>query len=278
MHRHRPSLSLPLSYHSLKDERMSPAPRIRVSAGPNLSSLQPLHINGPPLHISSPSWEGSISVRLRDYPGLKEDEALEEGSTWSISFEGRWKESVGAEEVYLPYGTSAALRFMRYVDPSLECDLYADKPWALSPLFATLQYMSAREHSPTEPLPPFKPDSFPEDLSPLLPSSDASSLVGNPAARRSYFSKAAHRSSTHLTPQHLIRADFSHGFINFDSLSVSLPGGLSFSLAKYWNGEPVVFSCQRKGTGESWFVVSFVLEGDTEGKEEGEGKESEDVD
>jgi hypothetical protein len=29
------------------------------------------------------------------------------------------------------YGTSAALRFMRYVDPSLECDLYADKPWAL---------------------------------------------------------------------------------------------------------------------------------------------------
>jgi hypothetical protein len=142
--------------------------------------------------------------------------------------------------------------------------------------------MSAREQSPSEPLPPFKPDSFPEDLTPLLPSSDASSLVKNPsAARRSYFTKQPHRTQTRLSPSHVLRADFSHGFINFDSLSVSLPGGLSFSLAKYWNGEPVVFSCQRKGSGEKWFVVSFVLEGEKgEGpKEEAEGgKESEDVD
>ncbi|KAJ8294861.1 Pre-mRNA-splicing factor cwf23 [Rhodotorula toruloides] len=315
-HRHRPR-SLPPRL--LASERMSPAPRVRVSAGPSLSSLEPISINGPPLSISSTSWEGSISVRLKDYPGLKEGEGegLEEGVTWSISFEGRWKGEVSAEEVVSllsllllslkggkegsadgfcedrrvaqmfgnvwekpikSYGTAAALRFMRYVDPSLECDLYADKPWALSPLFATLQYMSVREHPPTEPLPPFKPDSFPEDLSPLLPSSDAPSLVGNPSARRSYFSKSPHRSQTLLTPSHILRADFSHGFINFDSLSVSLPGGLSFSLAKYWNGEPVVFSCQRKGTGEKWFVVSFVLEGDGEGGEgKGEGeKESED--
>ncbi|BGO91161.1 hypothetical protein NBRC10512_005745 [Rhodotorula toruloides] len=270
---------------------MPPAPRVRVSAGPSLSSLEPISINGPPLSISSTSWEGSISVRLKDYPGLKEGEGegLEEGVTWSISFEGRWKGEVSAEEVMFgnvwekpikSYGTAAALRFMRYVDPSLECDLYADKPWALSPLFATLQYMSVREHPPTEPLPPFKPDSFPEDLSPLLPSSDAPSLVGNPSARRSYFSKSPHCSQTLLTPSHILRADFSHGFINFDSLSVSLPGGLGFSLAKYWNGEPVVFSCQRKGTGEKWFVVSFVLEGEgeeREGEDKGE-KESEDVD
>lgn len=38
----------------------------------------------------------------------------------------------------MQYGTAAALRFMRYVDPSLECDLYADKPWALVRPFPSL--------------------------------------------------------------------------------------------------------------------------------------------
>ncbi|GEM07647.1 duf1769 family protein [Rhodotorula toruloides] len=223
---------------------MSPsAPRVRISAGPSLSSLQPLTPNSSPVRISSPTWDGFISVRLRGYPGEHGLE-LEEGTTWSICFEGRWKEEVEAEEVMFgnvwekpikSYGTSAALRFMRYVDPSLECDLYADKPWALSPLFATLQYMSARELSPTEPLPPFKPDSFPEDLSPLVAASDMPALKDNPASRRSYFSKPAHLAQTRLSPHHLVRGDFSHGFINFDTLSLSLPGGLSFSLAKYWN-------------------------------------------
>lgn len=68
-----------------------------------------------------------------------------------------------------------------------------------------------------------------------------------------------------LSASHVVRGDFSHGFIDFGALAVQLPGGLSFSLEKYWNGEPVVFSCQRRGTGQQFFVVTFELE--TEGKE-----------
>lgn len=138
-----------------------------------------------------------------------------------------------------------------------------------------MQYLSAKDIPASEPLPaPFVPDTFPEDVTPLVPASDADTLRAEPAARRSYFTKAPHRASTSIQPTHLLRGDFSHGFLNFDSLSVSLPGGLSFSLAKYWNGEPVVFSCQKRGTGETFFVVSFALEdedADAEGGAQGDG-------
>ncbi|GAA5855196.1 hypothetical protein JCM8547_008979 [Rhodosporidiobolus lusitaniae] len=288
-------------------------PQIRVRAGPSLSQLQPLSVNSAPVSLSSSSWEGSVSVRLLHYPGPhgqrepKEGEELEEGGqTWSVSFEGRWKDEVGVDEVlfgnvwskpirdFLPYGTAAALRVVKYVDPSLTCDLYADKPWALSPLFATLQRLSIRPSpSPTEPLPPFEPKhgSFPDDVSPLLPSSVPQ--PANPAARRSLFAKEENRKAVEkLGPGYVVRGSFDQGWIDFDTLSLALPGGIKFSLAKYWTGEPLVFSCQRRpkkgeeaGEAETYFVVSFELVGEGvekpkegEGKEEEGGKESEDVD
>ncbi|BGP47657.1 hypothetical protein JCM10450v2_003522 [Rhodotorula kratochvilovae] len=284
-------------------------PRIVCKAGPSLAHLEEVDVNRAPLAVSSPHWEGNIAVRLKDYRGPVEKEGeyernpreklMNEGDTWSISFEGRWKDDgLTADDVlfgnvwqkpirdFLPYGTAAALRFVRYVDPTLDCDLYADKPWALSPLFATLQYLYAVPHPSSDPIPSFKPDTFAEDVTPLLPSS-APSLAGNPTARRSYFSKADARQSTSLKQDHLLRGDFSHGFLNFDTLSLSLPGGLSFSLEKYWNGEPVVFSCQKRGTGEEYFVVTFELEAEdggrlaakgAKGAEEEKEEVSEDVD
>lgn len=182
---------------------MPASPRIVCKAGPSLSQLSPVDVNRSPLSISHPLWEGHVAVRLRDYRGpvaqegeyerQPREELMNEGDTWSISFEGRWKdEGITADDVVrchvflylsldcpcgaeperrarpaavwqrvaeadprLPprasprassvcvcdgsdtllraaqYGTSAALRFVRYMDPSLECDLYADKPWAL---------------------------------------------------------------------------------------------------------------------------------------------------
>lgn len=42
--------------------------------------------------------------------------------------------------------------------------------------------------------------------------------------------------------------DFCYGFINFTpTLSLQLPGGLSFDLMRYWDGQPVQFvCCERK--------------------------------
>lgn len=42
--------------------------------------------------------------------------------------------------------------------------------------------------------------------------------------------------------------DFCYGFLDFSpSLALRLPGGVSFDLIKYWDGQPVRFvCCERK--------------------------------
>lgn len=50
-----------------------------------------------------------------------------------------WKITVVAEK-HCHLSTraqAAALRFVNFVDPALEQDIYADKPWALSPMIAS---------------------------------------------------------------------------------------------------------------------------------------------
>jgi hypothetical protein len=42
----------------------------------------------------------------------------------------------------LPWGTSIATKFMYFVDPTLELDVYADKPWALSPVLSTMNQLA----------------------------------------------------------------------------------------------------------------------------------------
>lgn len=70
----------------------------------------------------------------------------------------------------------------------------------------------------------------------------------NSAARRSYFSNAANRQRAVFGPSDVITTDFCYGFIEFSpSLSLRLPGGVSFDLMRYWDGQPVRFvCCERK--------------------------------
>jgi len=44
--------------------------------------------------------------------------------------------------------------------------------------------------------------------------------------------------------------DFCYGFLEFaPSLALRLPGGLTFDLVRYWDGQPVKFvCCQRKNS------------------------------
>lgn len=70
-------------------------------------------------------------------------------------------------------------------------------------------------------------------------------------------------------PQDIITTDFCYGFIEFSpSLALRLPGGLSFDLMRYWDGQPVRFvCCKRKshedtgkdGDGEPWEKIFWCI-------------------
>lgn len=45
----------------------------------------------------------------------------------------------------LPWGTGIATKFMYFIDPTLELDVYADKPWALSPVLSTMNHLALKK-------------------------------------------------------------------------------------------------------------------------------------
>ena len=55
----------------------------------------------------------------------------------------------------------------------------------------------------------------------------------------------------------MLTTDFCYGFLSFPSLALNLPGGISFDLKKYWDGQPVRFVCVERrrrdaGAEEGW--------------------------
>lgn len=44
--------------------------------------------------------------------------------------------------------------------------------------------------------------------------------------------------------------DFCYGFLSFPTLALNLPGGISFDLKKYWDGQPVRFVCVERASEE----------------------------
>ena len=84
-------------------------------------------------------------------------------------------------------------------------------------------------------------------------SSVPSELSFNGAAeRKSYFSSAEHRQAVVFGPSDLITIDFCYGYFGFWPTPVlQLPGGISFDLMRYWNGQRVLFVCYERKKGQS---------------------------
>lgn len=75
-------------------------------------------------------------------------------------------------------------------------------------------------------------------------------------ARRTHFASASARQNVTFGPSDIITTDFCYGFLVFHpQLALRLPGGLTFDLEKWWDGQPVRFvCCERPRNGEN--VVS----------------------
>jgi len=139
-------------------------PRLRVLAGPTPNSLVPISyiVNTDKPHtISSDYFEGQIVVNVKGFTDphgrVLDSEYFHRPDrkdiTWSIQVQGRFLQPHSADDILfgntferplkLPWGSGTALKFMSYVDPTLEHDLGSQtKPWALSPLISTMPHFS----------------------------------------------------------------------------------------------------------------------------------------
>ncbi|KAG2008149.1 hypothetical protein CC2G_013610 [Coprinopsis cinerea AmutBmut pab1-1] len=214
--------------------------RLRVLAGPSLEQMRPISVNDSHPHkISSDLFEGEVVANIKGFTNgegeVIDSEYFEredrQGVTWSIQVQGRFLVPYSADDILfgntfdrplkLPWGTGAVLRFMNYIDPTLEHDLQSPtKPWALSPLIATMPHFAhhrvrtddGQEHDENR----FPPKaSLTDNTSQLYlacndvgsPSSEDSSGSASPSSSSGGLSPSPTASSASLSTPHSVRVE-----------------------------------------------------------------------
>ncbi|KAH7925091.1 DUF1769-domain-containing protein [Leucogyrophana mollusca] len=259
-------------------------PRLRVLAGPSQDSLVPITevVNSGTAHaISTDRFEGSIAVNIKGFTDPRGRELKSEyferddrkGITWSIQVQGRFLQPHSSDDVLfgntfdkrlkMPWGSGAALKFMKYIDPTLEHDLASDtKPWAVSPLISTMPHFVHQklhdagsssdllQSSPSSPVSPFPPETSIKDDTRHLKYATSSSITsssksGSPASTSSSSLSSSDSSSSNLTSSS-----------KKSSLSATVKNGLKkahISKAKEGDGPPLFRSA---GDRRSYFSDS----------------------
>ncbi|BEI84095.1 hypothetical protein CcaverHIS002_0406990 [Cutaneotrichosporon cavernicola] len=217
-------------------------------------------VNGPPARVRTEHFEGEISVFIKGFEsdGDEGDEGEAFFSsrpelTYALVVRGRYLDNVGGDDLVfgnvferpirdsLPWGTAIATRFMHFVDPTLELDVYADKPWALSPVLATMNRLSlTKEEAPTA-MGIFR--AVEEDALHILDRPETSI-----SDRRKCFGTAENRERITFDSSLQTGMEFGSGLLDLATLSVTLPNSfpLSVSLLSYWDGQPVIYVCRRR--------------------------------
>ncbi|KAG6884434.1 hypothetical protein C0992_006335 [Termitomyces sp. T32_za158] len=138
---------------------MPPCLRVLAGTGTTLTSITHLVNTTNAFPLVSDRFEGELVVCIKGFNHPEKDaydyfeRPERRGITWSIQVRGSFLEHILADNVLfgntfdrplgLPWGSGAALRFMSYVDPTLEHDLTSrTHPWALSPLIATMPHLA----------------------------------------------------------------------------------------------------------------------------------------
>ncbi|KAG8717260.1 hypothetical protein FRC08_007888 [Ceratobasidium sp. 394] len=252
-------------------------PTLKVSVGPNVDELKEITYNDNSSHaVRSPDFDGLISVHIKGDGGFAKSRndtyfthESRSACTWAIQIQGRFLKEINGNDVLfgnifdrplpLPWGSSAILSFVQYIDPTLNHDIYGEKPWALSPFLSTMPYLQRTQIAADTPVPNIPTTLLTEEKSqpPLAPALKGDST---PETRWRYFGDEAHRKQFTFTPKDLISADFCYGYLQLPGLTLTLPGGLEFDLMYYYDGRPVNFICKERGTnGKTFFVVSFIV-------------------
>jgi hypothetical protein len=236
--------------------------KLKVSAGTSLDSLVHISPNTNGLPITSPLFTGVLYVRIANFSGLVPTDAPtftctyfvhNHAVTYSIELRGTFHRDMNGDDlvfgnvisdkIRVPPGTSLALGLIkRWIDPGLECDVYADQPWAHSPALVTMNALSTT-CSPHYDDAPLKEH--------LIPGMDAKK-------RRWHYSKKEHRSAFVFRQGHVIGMDFSNGLADFNDFSVRVPGWGYVSALPLWNGQHLLYILQTRD-GNVVFVCKFEL-------------------
>ncbi|KAJ5684467.1 uncharacterized protein N7477_000812 [Penicillium maclennaniae] len=220
--------------------------RIKVTAGPDYdpATHQNVHVNGDTLRIDNDRVTLDLAIRIQDYKGYPEnspttnpyfEDPLHTNDQYSISISFTPKEDINGNDLVfgndfdkplrdrLPMGFNAALRLVKWtLDPSIDGDAYADKPYLYSPALATWNQFRIGDKGHRD----VKGDYVVKEGADATGEEVRSQLQipETPDGRRKHFQTEANRQAFVFEKGRSYLADFGNQYLCFSDISVKLPG------------------------------------------------------
>lgn len=287
---------------------------LKVTAGPSYapSTHKVVPVNtSTPLEIKSEHITASLAVRIQNYRGLPAEspptcayfeQAPHTNDLYSISFRFKLPPSAdpipGTDLLFgndfdqpirdrLPPGFGAALKFVKWaIDPGLDGDVHADKPYLYGPLLSSINVLSIGDKDKNGDDEEPDADALPEAA--LAEGAtrtgaavrDEQSIPAASPQRMKHFLTDAHRQAFTFEPGRAYDCDFFNAYLDFNDLALRLPVA-TLHLMRFWDGQPLRYTLKQRSKDGSvdreLLVVVFSLvpaeEAESEAAHEAQGQE-----
>ncbi|QGI78811.1 unnamed protein product [Fusarium fujikuroi] len=263
---------------------------LRITAGPDYDQSQQVEVpvnTAKPITIKSDRADIELNVRVNDYKGLPRNSPTTSPyfstephaynkDQYSISFRFTPKkpsndESDGIKATdlqfgndfdhpirdRLPPGFNTAMSIVRWwIDPGLDGDAYADKPFLYGPALSSFNtiHVGKGEFDKEKGGLWFEEGGDEDGL-------EAREEVGAPLtskARMKWALRADAKEKWVFEYDQTYGFDFFNPYLNFSDLALNLPG-FQLPIMKYWDGQGLRYVLRNKETGEPYLVILFSL-------------------
>lgn len=210
--------------------------KLKILAGSSVDDCQVVdYKSGKSVDVNNPHFTGQISVLLKDDEHMHPyfNDKSNKGVTWSIQLRGVLQDDeVDCDDLVfgnqfmrpirdqLPWGSGMAVKFIKYLDPTLTEDLQSDTPWAFSPLCSTVERLNVSDNADGNELNDKHDLIIEDDVSCLIHENEARKVEqGDASSRKKWFRSESHRKGVNLSKKR-VAFDFAKGFIDFSTLWV----------------------------------------------------------
>ncbi|KAL8700631.1 MAG: hypothetical protein Q9201_005348 [Fulgogasparrea decipioides] len=266
---------------------------LRVTAGPSYdpTTHQVVAVNShTPTYVQSPSCDASISIRIQNYRGLPHgspstcsyfSQPPHNHDQYSIGFTFVPRRTISGKSLVfgndfehpvrdrIPPGFDVAFRIVKWaIDPGLDGDVYADKPYLYGNALSSINVLNVGPKVGSKGLHNGKTNESQVEDEAIKEGGyeggqelrECLNIPDEAAARQKWFLGGHGRLERWEWQEgRLYKADFFNPYLDFNEFALKLPG-FSLKVLGYLGGEDYLrYVLKDKDTGEVLFVVVFTL-------------------
>ncbi|KAI9784932.1 MAG: hypothetical protein M1816_000568 [Peltula sp. TS41687] len=265
---------------------------LHVTAGPSYDASTHTTVNvnsSSPLPIHSALADVNLNVRIQNYRGLPRDSPrsspyfshqLHTHDQYSIGFQFVPKSTISGNALVfgndfdhpirdrLPPGFGKALKIVKWsLDPGLDGDPYADKPYLYGPALSSINILRVGEKQSilaNGRVPPASDGVIEEGADGNEQKvREEKGVPKDAAARKKWFLDEMKRKQWDFEAGRVFHVDFFNPYLDFNEFALKLPG-FSLPILKYLDTREIEsrslrYVLKNRDTGDVLFVVVFTL-------------------